>query len=144
MAALDTPKTRLAAVCIWGFLGLWIYFFSFSLYASGCHDFKRPADERLRRCENSLRFTGFAYTKHQQTMNLLNQGIAQAELAEKAKALALFDEAIILVGGKNAHSFGRGSWKFNALLRTMANPDIPPQALQLFKIAISARSSNQS
>ncbi|CRL15665.1 hypothetical protein [Phaeobacter italicus] len=133
----DTPKQWLKAIAIWTFLGFWIYFFSFSLYASGCHKFSRPADERLHKCENSLRFTGFLFTDHQRATNLINQGIAQADLGEDAKAIALFTKAIPLLTGASSSNRRPLKLRIEILDRKMRDPAILPRARDLFQTAVS-------
>ncbi|UWQ52876.1 hypothetical protein [Leisingera caerulea] len=140
----DTPKQWLKAIAIWAFLGFWIYFFSFSLYASGCHKFSRPADERLRKCENSLRFTGFLYTDHQRATNLINQGIAQADLGEDAKAVALFTKAIPLLTGASSSNHRHLQPQLETLDRKMKDPAILPRALELFRTAIDEWAKSRS
>ncbi|WP_264212772.1 hypothetical protein [Leisingera thetidis] len=144
IAPRDTPKQWLKAIVIWAFLGFWIYFFSFSLYASGCHKFTRPAEERLRKCENSLRFTGFLYTSYQRATNLINQGIAQADLGEDAKAISLFTKAIPLLTGGSSSQHHRLQPQLEALERVLKDPAVLPRAHGLFQTAIDQWAKEQS
>ena len=135
-APRNTPGQWLKAILIWTFLGSWIYFFTFSLYASGCHKLNRPAEERLRKCEISLRFSGFLYTDRQRATNLINQGIAQADLGEEAKAIALFIKAIPLLTGSSSAHYHRLQAQLEALDRKLKDPAILPRARGLFQTAI--------
>ncbi|KIC14724.1 hypothetical protein [Leisingera sp. ANG-DT] len=144
IAPRDTPKQWLMAIVIWAFLGVWIYFFSFSLYASGCRKFSHPAEERLRKCENSLRFTGFLLTDHQRATNLINQGIAQADLGKDAKAIVLFFEAIPLLTGANSSNFRPSQRQLEILERKMKDLAIPPRAHELFRTAFDEWAKSRS
>ncbi|MCF6431384.1 hypothetical protein [Leisingera sp. MMG026] len=143
IAPRDTPKQWLKAIMIWAFLGIWIYLISFSIYASGCHKFSRPADERLRKCEVSLRFTGYLFTDHQHASNLINQGIAQSDLGEDAKAIALFIKAIPLLTGASSPNRHRLQPQLETLERKMGDPAILPRAHKLFQTAIGEWAKNQ-